>query len=391
MKKIASLLLAAALCLGLMAGCGSEPAASEETSGETAPAESTETGETTEGEEPAANKEIEKLTVAFVPSREPDEIVTATEPLKEMLTTELAKQGYDVGEVVINVGTSYEAVGEALSAGTADVGLIPGGTYVLYDDGCDVLLTATRDGLSKDFDDAKSWNDGKATEPTTEQVTYYRALIIAGPSEKGKALAEKINNGEEVTILNNFTSSYGATAVAAMGISQKIYMVPMYVSQGLSQGVMPLISYNYSSGNVPRMRKTVSFSRTVALSVIVTVAVLFFCFPGTFVSLFMQNEEIIQTGSRFLRGLCLGLPFLSIDFLAVGVFQAVGMGRESLIFAILRKIVLEIPALCLLNWLFPLYGLAYAQFVAEVVLATAAVLVLRRLFARLEQSVPSRG
>ena len=199
MKKIASLLLAAALCLGLMAGCGSEPAASEETSGETAPAESTETGETTEGEEPAANKEIEKLTVAFVPSREPDEIVTATEPLKEMLTTELAKQGYDVGEVVINVGTSYEAVGEALSAGTADVGLIPGGTYVLYDDGCDVLLTATRDGLSKDFDDAKSWNDGKATEPTTEQVTYYRALIIAGPSEKGKALAEKINNGEEVT------------------------------------------------------------------------------------------------------------------------------------------------------------------------------------------------
>ena len=205
------------------------------------------------------------------------------------------------------------------------------------------------------------------------------------------ASIQNLLNVTGMTILNNFTSSYGATAVAAMGISQKIYMVPMYVSQGLSQGVMPLISYNYSSGNVPRMRKTVSFSRTVALSVIVTVAVLFFCFPGSFVSLFMQNEEIIQTGSRFLRGLCLGLPFLSIDFLAVGVFQAVGMGRESLIFAILRKIVLEIPALCLLNWLFPLYGLAYAQFVAEVVLATAAVLVLRRLFARLEQSVPSRG
>lgn len=220
----------------------------------------------------------------------------------------------------------------------------------------------------------------------------FRRDIVVGVCGVGiPASIQNLLNVTGMTILNNFTSSYGATAVAAMGISQKIYMVPMYVSQGLSQGVMPLISYNYSSGNVPRMRKTVSFSRTVALSVIVTVAVLFFCFPGSFVSLFMQNEEIIQTGSRFLRGLCLGLPFLSIDFLAVGVFQAVGMGRESLIFAILRKIVLEIPALCLLNWLFPLYGLAYAQFVAEVVLATAAVLVLRRLFARLEQSVPSRG
>ena len=50
----------------------------------------------------------------------------------------------------------------------------------------------------------------------------------------------------------------------------------------------------------------------------------------------------------------------------------------------MRKIVLEIPALCLLNWLFPLYGLAYAQLTAEVVLCAAAILVLRHLFQTLE-------
>lgn len=116
-----------------------------------------------------------------------------------MLTDELATLGYDVGEVDITVGTSYEAVGEALAAGTADVGLIPGGTYVLYDDGCDVLLTATRDGLSIDSDNAKDWNDNAPTEPTTEQVTSYRALMIAGPSEKGKELAAKVNAGEALT------------------------------------------------------------------------------------------------------------------------------------------------------------------------------------------------
>lgn len=231
---------------------------------------------------------------------------------------------------------------------------------------------------------------GKTFVCIRPRMFSFQKEIVLGVCGVGiPASIQNLLNVTGMTILNNFTSAYGATAVAAMGISQKIYMVPMYVSQGLSQGVMPLISYNYSSGNVPRMRETVRFSRAAALTVILSVAALFFFFPGFFVSLFMKNEEIIQTGSRFLRGLCLGLPFLSIDFLAVGVFQAVGMGRESLIFAILRKIVLEIPALCLLNWLFPLYGLAYAQFVAEVVLATAAVLVLRRLFARLEQSVPS--
>lgn len=94
----------------------------------------------------------------------------------------------------------------------------------------------------------------------------------------------------------------------------------------------------------------------------------------------MKNEAIIAYGSRFLRGLCLTLPFLFMDFLAVGVFQACGMGKKSLVFALLRKIVLEIPALVILNHLFPLYGLAYAQPLAEVILAIAAVLVLKQMF-----------
>ena len=69
----------------------------------------------------------------------------------------------------------------------------------------------------------------------------------------------------------------------------------------------------------------------------------------------------------------------------MGVFQACGMGSKALLFAFLRKIVLEIPALFILNWLFPLYGLAYAQLCSETVLACAAVLVIMRLFASLSK------
>ena len=49
-----------------------------------------------------------------------------------------------------------------------------------------------------------------------------------------------------------------------------------------------------------------------------------------------------------------------------------------------RSFVLEIPALFILNALFPLYGMAYAQFAAELILAAAAMVVLVRLFRRLE-------
>ncbi|SEA38434.1 phosphonate transport system substrate-binding protein [Pseudobutyrivibrio sp. ACV-2] len=187
MKKFISTMLVGAVAMSMFVGCGSDASKTETAT------------QTTEGTTGSENVKIDKLTIGFVPSREPDEIVTATEPLKDMLTDELAGLGYEVGQVDITVGTSFEAVGEGLAAGTIDVGLIPGGTYVLYDDGCDVLLTATRDGLSIDSDSAKDWNDNKPTEATSDQVTYYRALIIAGPSKAGQAVAEKVNSGEELT------------------------------------------------------------------------------------------------------------------------------------------------------------------------------------------------
>jgi Na+-driven multidrug efflux pump len=86
--------------------------------------------------------------------------------------------------------------------------------------------------------------------------------------------------------------------------------------------------------------------------------------------------------------MCLGLPFLAMDFIAVGVFQACGMGAKAFVFAVLRKIVLEIPAILVLNRLFPLYGLAYSQLCAEVVLSVAAVVSLHGIFQKLEQEDP---
>lgn len=199
------------------------------------------------------------------------------------------------------------------------------------------------------------------------------------------ASIQNLLNVTGMTVLNNFTSSYGSDAVAAMGITQKINMVPMQIAMGLSQGIMPLISYNYASGNTPRMKKTLTFAAKISLTALVIVAAGYYVGAGALVRMFMQDPTIIAYGTRFLRGFCLGLPFLCMDFLAVGVFQAVGLGKNAFIFAILRKVVLEIPALIILNALFPLYGLAYAQFAAEIILAAAAVVVLIRMFAKLER------
>ena len=199
------------------------------------------------------------------------------------------------------------------------------------------------------------------------------------------AAVQNLLNVTGMTVLNNFTAAFGSSAVAAMGITHKVNMIPMYISMGLGQGIMPLVGYNWSAGNSQRMKSAILFTLKFTAAFIVLASAAYFVFAGNIIRLFMENEEIVAYGSRFLRGFCLGLPFLSIDFLAVGIFQAVGMGKESFVFAVLRKVVLEIPALIVLNKLWPLYGLAYSQLVAEAVLAVAAVIVTVRLFKKMER------
>ena len=216
--------------------------------------------------------------------------------------------------------------------------------------------------------------------------------IVAGVCGVGiPASIQNLLNVTGMTVLNNFTSAFGESAVAAMGIAQKINMVPMNIAMGGSQGVMPLVGYNYASGNRKRMKEAIGFSMKVTVSFLTAVAVCYYFGAGFFVRLFIKNDEIVAYGARFLHGMCLALPFLNIDFMAVGVFQAVGSGKRALLFAILRKIVMEIPALYILNAIFPLYGLAYAQMITEIILAITAMLVLRQMFKGFQKQTEDRG
>lgn len=187
-KKILSLLLALVMVFALVAcGNGKDKKGGKDTKSETTADGGKET------------KKIDTLKVQFVPSRDPEAVTNATKPLEDILKKYLAKEGYEVGKIDVSVSTSYEAAGEALSAGSVDVAFIPGGTYVLYDDGADVLLTATRKGLSVQSEDPKEWNEKKPIKNTDEQVSFYRAMVLAGPSAKGQELAKKINSGQKLT------------------------------------------------------------------------------------------------------------------------------------------------------------------------------------------------
>lgn len=208
---------------------------------------------------------------------------------------------------------------------------------------------------------------------TTEQV---RDILGVGIP----ASIQNLLNVTGTTLLNNFTAPFGAAAIAAMGISQKLYMIPMQVSLGFSQGIMPLVSYNYASGNRQRMKQTILFALRIIVCSMLFLTVVYGLGAPAMIRSFMDSEEIIAYGTRFLRVMSLGFVFLCTDFLAVGVFQALGLGRNALLFAICRKLVLEIPLLFLLNHFYPLYGLPFAQLITEIFLCGLGLVMLRRIF-----------
>ena len=153
--------------------------------------------------------------------------------------------------------------------------------------------------------------------------------------------------------------------------------------------VMDAIKAWHPVTDMDRMKGTILFALKLIVPALAVVTIGYYAGADVLISLFMKNETIIAYGSSFLRGFCLGIVFLSIDFLAVGVFQALGLGRYALVFAIMRKVVLEIPALIILNRLFPLYGLAYAQFVAELILSICAVVMLGHIFRKYGKKQPA--
>lgn len=194
------------------------------------------------------------------------------------------------------------------------------------------------------------------------------------------ASIQNLLNVVGMTILNNAVAVYGSEAVSAVGIAQKITMVAMYIAMGFGQGVMPLAGYNYASGNRRRMKEGVLFASMISSAILMVLTVLYWVFAKDVVALFMDTENVICYGTVFVRGLSLAQPFLALDFLAVGVFQSCGFGMRSFVFAVCRKIILEIPFMLLFNRLYPLFGLAYARFATELILSAVAAFYLFRLF-----------
>lgn len=173
-------------------------------------------------------------------------------------------------------------------------------------------------------------------------------------------------------VINRLTVAYGDIPLAAMGIVLKLERIPVNIGLGVCLGMVPLVAYNYASGNTQRMRQFSSLARAVILAFSCLCVILFWAFARSIVGAFIADEETMTYGVRFLQGRCFALPFMLLGYHVVNFMNAVGRGKISFLLAIIRHLVLIIPLLLLMNHLFGLDGLIRAQLVADVLNAAIA-------------------
>lgn len=183
--------------------------------------------------------------------------------------------------------------------------------------------------------------------------------------------------------LNKLLAGYSNAALAGVGVAKKVDMLSFAIATGMSQGVLPLIGYNYASKNYKRMMAAVKTDFLISLSVSIVGAVLLFTCAGPIVRAFINDAETVRYGQIFQRIICITGPCISVTMLAITFFQSVGKKLEPAVLSLIRKGGLDIPFMFIMNAAAGVNGIVWATPIADFGAMAVAVILFIPFWRRL--------
>lgn len=190
-------------------------------------------------------------------------------------------------------------------------------------------------------------------------------------------------------VLNNVLAQYGDTPVAAMGVAMKANMLVVLLQIGLCAGIQPLIGYNYGSRNSRRLKQVFLFTGLCAVIMGTLLTILMVEAREAVIRAFIDDSQVISYGIQMVIALQLSGPVIGILFLCINTIQGMGKALPSLILTICRQGLIFIPLVFLLNRLFQLDGVIYAQAAADFISIILSVVICLLIFRNLDKQMKS--
>lgn len=203
---------------------------------------------------------------------------------------------------------------------------------------------------------------------TLKQRIPLDVLLVGIPSCAMNLMAVLSN-----IILNRLMASYCNEAVAGIGIAKKVDMMNFAIATGMSQGVLPLIGYNYSAKNYKRMMSVIKTIFIASLTVAIASTVFLITCARPIVRAFIDDALTVEYGQKFQQIMCLTGPCIAVSLIIMTLFQSVGKKVQPLVLSFLRKGGLDIPLMYLLNGLMGEVGIAWAPPIADMAAMVVAL------------------
>jgi len=164
----------------------------------------------------------------------------------------------------------------------------------------------------------------------------------------------------------------GDIAVGAMTILTSVMQFAMLPMQGVAQGAQPILSYNYGAKNAARVKKAFGILLRTCLTYSVVLWAVIELVPGLFVSIFTPDPALREFAAPALRVYMGGILLFGIQIACQMAFTSLGKAVNSIVVAVVRKIVLLIPLIYILPNLVTnkVMGVYLAEPVADVLAVT---------------------
>ena len=170
---------------------------------------------------------------------------------------------------------------------------------------------------------------------------------------------------------NRFASGYSDYALAAIGISTKVFTVVYTITAGFSMGLQPFIGYNYGAGQTKRMLDGMRCSTLLGTGMCLLAEALFALLPAQLIGVFSSDAQVIAFGAKMLRYFLISVPFAALQMVLTTYMAATGRAMQAMLLTLIKQIVLFIPLMLILQHFMGIDGLMLGQPLAD--LATTAL------------------
>ena len=175
---------------------------------------------------------------------------------------------------------------------------------------------------------------------------------------------------------NSISIEDGDISTAAYGISNSMQFIFVMIVLGLTQGMQPIVSYNYGAKHPERVRKALTL--TMLWATLITTIGFAVCigFPGFVARIFTSEPALIERASWAMRIMCMFMPIIGFQLVTTNFFQSIGKVNKSIFLSLTRQVLMLIPLLIILPHFFGEKGVWYSIPISDLVAAILTVITL---------------